>query len=521
MKNIKESHKNMNKNTSSTLDPKRWMILYSAIIAVLAVVIDGAMMGLIAPSVAKDLQADPATIGLISSISALMLAAFVLGGGTLGDIYGRKRFLSYGILGMIFTSILSMLAPSAGLLIPIRALAGIMAALVNPLALAIITVTFDAEERPKAFGIFGAAIGVVAGVGTIIISFLNQQFGWRAAFWLVILLAAVAYLMVRHFVHESKSSEAKRVDWTGIFLAAGGLFGIVYGINQAGTNGFLSSGVLLPLGIGAVALTILIIYSSRAKDPALQLSLFKNKTFGIGVLLALLIGFSSMGAFFQLSNYLQSLQRVSAIQSALTLLPFTLSVFVFAIIAGRLVGRYSNHILIGSGVVAMTLGLVLMAFWLSPTAGFIAFLFPLILLGGGNSLANTPRLNALLASVPLEQAGAASAINNASVQLGNALGIAVLGALFQSFARKNYFADLTKAGLEDTQIQKSVEVLTTWLQSNSGDISTQFGITVQQLEGVINNYEIAYTGGVVSVLFIAAGVVALGMVAIFRMPQDK
>ena len=497
-------------NTSSSLDPKRWMVLYSAIVAVLAVVIDGAMMGLIAPSVAKDFGADPATIGLISSIGTLMLAAFILGGGILGDIYGRKRFLNYGVLGMVFTSILAMLAPSASLLVPIRALAGVMAAFVNPLALAIITVTFDARERPKAFGLFGAFIGIAGGFGTIIISFLSQQFGWRSAFWLVVVLAMIAYFMVSRFVSESKASEAKRLDWQGILLAAVGLFSIVYGINQAGLYGFLSLQVLAPVGIGAVVLAILISYSKRAEAPALQLSLFQNRVFATGVLLVLLMSFAATGAFFQLSNYLQALQKVSAIQSALTLLPFTLSLFVFAIVAGRLVGKYPTRVLIAGGMVIMTIGLVLMAFWLKPNVGFWGYFLPLILLGGGNSLANTPRVNATLASAPPEQAGSASAINNASGQLGNALGIAVLGALFQSFAKKNYFDDLKSAGMDETQIQKSVEILQTWLKANAGDVSAKFGIAAQQFTDVIGNYENAYTNGVVDTLIVAAIVVIIG-----------
>jgi len=142
-------------NSLPVRDPDRWMVLAAAIVAVLATVLDGALMGLIAPAVAADLGTDAATIGLISSINVLMMAAFILGGGTLGDIYGRKRFLMYGLIGIIITSALAFLASSATILIPVRALAGIMAALVNPLALAIITVTFDAQERPKALGLPG------------------------------------------------------------------------------------------------------------------------------------------------------------------------------------------------------------------------------------------------------------------------------------------------------------------------------------------------------------------------------
>jgi MFS family permease len=507
--------------TNAERDPGRWMALYSVIVAVLAVTLDGAIMGLIAPAVAQDLGADAATIGLVSSISMLMLAAFILGGGTLGDIYGRKRFLSYGLIGTAVTSILAMVAPGAALLVPVRALAGIMAALVNPLALAIIMVTFDKEERPKALGLYGAALGVSAGLGTIVISFLNQQAGWRATFGLVLLLAVVGLIMVRRFVRESKAGGSKRVDWAGILLTAGGLFGIVYGINQAAAQGFGSPAVLVPASIGAVMLVVLVLYSKRTEEPALRLSLFQNKVFAVGVLLFLMMGFASMGAYFQLSTYLQALQKVSPIQAALTLLPYTLSLFVFAILAGGWVGRFPTRLLIGGGLALMTVGLAAMALVLGPAAGFWAFLVPLVLLGGGFNIANIPRMNAVLATAPPELAGAASATNNASLQLGSSLGIAVMGALFQGFARNAYTSDLTALGLGTAEIERSVQVLSAWLKANAGDVAAQFGITVQQLEGVIGNYQSAYTTGVAQVLLIGATVVAVGAVLAWFTFQKK
>lgn len=509
------------KNSVSQPDPGRWKALYSVIVAALAVIIDGAIMGLIAPAVAQDLGTDAAAIGLISSLSMLMLAAFILGGGTLGDIYGRKRFLSYGLIGVTLTSLLGIFAPNAAVLMIARALAGIMAALVNPLALAIIMVTFRQDERPKAIGLYAASVGVVGGLGTIIIAFLNQQFGWRATFGLVILLALIAVIMVGRFVQESKAGGSKRVDWIGILLTAASLFGIVYGINQAATQGFGSSAVLVPVGIGAVLMVILVLYSKRTQDPALQLSLFQNKIFSVGVVIALLMGFAAMGAFFQLSTYLQSLQKVSPIQASLTLLPYTFSLFVFAILVGGWVGKFTNRLLISGGLVLMTLGLVAMGLWLSPTAGFWVFLLPLIFLGGGQSIVNVPRMSAMLSTVPPELAGAASATNNASIQLGSSLGIAVMGALFQGFARKTYTFDLTALGLDSTQINKSVEVLSTWLKANSGDVASQFGITTQQLQGVITNYQNAYTTGVAQVLWVGAVILAIGAVLAWLTFQNK
>jgi DHA2 family multidrug resistance protein-like MFS transporter len=162
-----------------------------------------------------------------------------------------------------------------------------------------------------------------------------------------------------------------------------------------------------------------------------------------------------------------------------------------------------------------------MGLWLSPTAGFWVFLLPLIFLGGGQSIVNVPRMSAVLSTAPPELAGAASATNNASMQLGSSLGVAVMGALFQGFARKTYTFDLTALGLDSTQINKSVEVLSTWLKANAGDVASQFGITTQQLQGVITNYQNAYTAGVAQVLWVGAVILAIGAVLAWLTFQNK
>jgi len=496
----------------SERDPGRWMVLAATIVAVLATVMDGAVMSLIAPAVAADLGADAATIGLISSINVMMMAAFILGGGALGDIYGRKRFLSYGLIGLIITSALAFLAPGTTFLISVRAMAGIMAAVVNPLALAIITVTFDDRERPRALGWYGAALGIGGVLATIMISLLNQQFGWRSTFGAGGMLAVIALLMIMPLVSESKASGDKRVDWGGILLAAAGLFGLIYGINQAATQGFTSSVVLGPVGLGLVLLVILVLYSRQKKDPALQLVLFQKKVFSVGVLLFAILGFVSMGSFSRLSVYLQSLQKISPLQAALTLLPYSLSVFVFAILAGVWVGKVSNRLLITGGLVAMGGGLVAMGFLLNPAAGFWAYLLPLVFLGGGYSLCNTPRISVVLGSAPPELAGSASATNNAGFKLGVALGIATMGALFQGFANRTYFADLSAMGLSTEQINKAAEILREWLKANAGNVAAEFGLMVRQLAGEISDYQHAFTVGVAQVLWIAAAVVAVGAV---------
>jgi MFS family permease len=196
-------------------DPGRWLVLFACIAAVLMVVIDSVILNLIVPSIQKDFNASQSTIGLMASISTLMLAAFTLGGGTLGDLYGRRRFILIGTGGMVAAAILSMLAPSAESLIGIRGLDGIFEALVSPLALAIITVTFDSEERPKALSIYGAALGIMGGLSSLIAQSLNQAFGWRSTFTLTIALGILTIFLISRFVRESKAAGSHKLDGMG------------------------------------------------------------------------------------------------------------------------------------------------------------------------------------------------------------------------------------------------------------------------------------------------------------------
>lgn len=227
--------------------PTRWIVLLACVIAVLMVAIDAGILNLVVPAIQKEFNPSQATIGLMSSISTLMLAAFILGGGTLGDLYGQRRLLMIGTGGILSAAVLSMVAPNPEALIGIRALDGIFQALVNPLALAILMIAFDAEERPKALGIYGATLGIMGGFSSLAIQFLNQTLGWRSVFLLVIGLGLLTLFLMLRFGSESRAGGQRKLDWLGILLCAAGLFSLVYGISQAsGAGGFLSAAVLTP-----------------------------------------------------------------------------------------------------------------------------------------------------------------------------------------------------------------------------------------------------------------------------------
>ncbi len=500
----------------SSRDPGRWMVLVACIVAVLTVAIDTGVINLIVPSLQKDLNASPATIGLVSTIATLMLAAFILGGGTLGDLYGRRRFILIGTGGLVATAILSMLTPSVEALVGIRALDGIFQALVNPLALAIISITFDNQERPKALGIYGATLGIIGGLSSLVVQYLNQTFGWRSVFLLVIGLGLVTIVLMLRFVSESKAGGAKKLDWLGILLCAAGLFGIVFGISQAtGPGGFLSAPVLVPLIVGIVIFFGFIWWESRIQFPALELSLFRKPAFSLGVLLVFVFSFAQTSVFFHLSNYFQVLLKASPLQAAMMLMPLTLSMFVFSIVSGAIANKFQIRALIVFGTILFALAMLGFAWTINPNLSVWMIAIPMVMLGTGMSLANIPRMNALLASAPTALAGAASATNNAVMQLGNSMGIAITIVTVTTFARNAYRGELVKAGLSDEKIRSVSDLLQKILTSEADTISSQFAVPKEQLEGLVGNYQAAYTTGVTQTMMLIAIALLLAAILIW------
>lgn len=282
--------------------------------------------------------------------------------------------------------------------------------------------------------------------------------------------------------------------------------------------------MLLPGVVGLVILGAFVLWESRVESPALELSLFRKPTFSLGALLILLFSFAQTGVFFHLSNYFQVLLKRSPIQLALMLLPLTLSLFAFSLIAGTLVDRFKVRTLILTGTLLFALSLFLFSGLLSPTVSIWTLLVPMLLLGAGSSIANIPRMNALLSSAPPALAGTASATNNAVMQLGNAMGVAVTVALVTTFGRNFYRGELTKAGLDDQQIQQANRLLKQVLSSDVPSIASQYAIAQEKLEGLVGNYQAAFTTGVSQMFLVAAIILVLAAVLVwfkFRSDADS
>jgi DHA2 family multidrug resistance protein-like MFS transporter len=491
-------------------NPNRWRILAACTLAAMVPAIGLSMIAFIAPAIQKNFGVPSSSMGLLVSIGLLVLSAFILGGGTLGDIYGRKRLLLIGLIGTIVASLLSAAAFSFNFLLGAQALAGISGALVSPLSLAIIVISFSSQERPRALGVFGGTTGLVVGLSILAIQWLNQSYGWRSAFSITILTGIVALILVLKILPESKSAAQNKVDWTGILLCAVGLIGIIYGINEAnGPNGFINKSVMTPISLGIIMMCAFFWWEARIRYAALPFGLFLNRVFSVSMIINILMGLGLSGVNFQLSNYLQILLKLSPTASAMMMIPLALSMFAFSILGGLFIGRFGNRNVLLSGSIIAAIGVILMSRALSPNEIFWPLMIAEILLGLGLGIANTAQANVTLSVPPRELAGSASAANNAGQTLGSSLGIALLNTLFIIFGTNAYYQILREAGLNQSQIQNATMVLKQILASNVGSVASKYSIPVSRLEGLVGGFQQAYRIGLTDVLLIATVVFAI------------
>jgi DHA2 family multidrug resistance protein-like MFS transporter len=494
-------------------DPGRWLVLSACVIASRTILLDQAMIGLIAPAVQKEFGVNQTVMNLIAGIATLMTASFILGGITIGDHFGRRRCMIAASSGLLGVSVLSMLATGGPMLLVLRAISGIFAAVVSPIAPATIRVTFDDEERPKAIGVYTATLGLVATLGTIVIQVVNQLAGWRGCFGITAVLAAITIFLFLRFVPEYPPMRSKAIDVPGILLWAGGLFLLVFGINRAsGPGGFASPETLVPCAIGIVLLACFAWCESRSSSPALPLQLFKSSQFSAGLALALIIAFAWFGAYYHLSLYLQMLEQFDPISTALRLLPLGLSLFIFCFIAGRLQGRFTVRTLMVGGLLIFAMAMVPLASSIKPELAYGWMLVASVGMGMGYGFSNTPRLNAVVSSAPKEFSGPASASSFAFFQLGGALGITGMGAISAVLSSRAYAGLLAAAGLPASQIGETAELLKRLVYGNANAIASHVGIPTYRLDALIGAYKDAYATGLAQTMLICSAVLVSGAI---------
>ncbi|MGB3352190.1 MAG: MFS transporter [Mycobacterium sp.] len=404
-------------------------ILVSCCLSLLIVSMDATIVNVAIPTIRTDLTATSAQMQWVVDIYTLVLASLLMLSGAAGDRLGRRKVFQTGLALFAIGSLACSLAPTIDTLIGARFLQGIGGSMLNPVALSIISQIFTGRvERARALGVWGAVVGISMALGPIVGGLLIETIGWRSVFWINLPICAVAILLTALFVPETKSATMRSVDPVGQMLAVTFLFGIVYALIEGPVLGWTDARVVGIAVVAVVAFIGFLRYESRRRDPFLDLRFFRSIPFTAATVTAV-SAFAAWGAFlFMMSLYLQNERSYSAMHTGLIYLPIALGALLFSPLSGRLVGRYGARPSLVAAGVLITLASCLLTL-LTATTPVWVLLVIFTVFGIGFSMVNAPITNAAVSGMPLDRAGAASAVTSTSRQVGVSIGVALCGSI--------------------------------------------------------------------------------------------
>src|ERR687897_219163 len=400
-------------------------ILVGTIIGSGMTFIDSTVTNVALPVLQQDLNATAVDAQWIVESYALLLAALILVGGSLGDHYGRRRIYALGITLFALASVACGLAMSPGQLIAARAVQGIGGALLVPGSLAIISASFEGERRGKAIGTWSGFSGVTAALGPILGGYLVDNVSWRAAFLINVPLAVVVLYVVFRHVPESRDPDARRLDIPGAVLATLGLGGVVYGLIESSNRGFDDPLVLGALLLGVAALVAFVLFERRSPEPMMPLSLFKSRNFSGANLLTLLLYAGLGGSLYFFPFVLIQVHGYSATAAGSAFLPFVIITFLMSRWAGGLVTRYGARLPLIIGPVVAATGFILFAIPGTEGSYWTTFFPAIVVLGFGMSFVIAPLTTTAMNSVEGRHSGLASGVNNAASRSAGLLAIPI------------------------------------------------------------------------------------------------
>jgi EmrB/QacA subfamily drug resistance transporter len=412
------------------------LTLLAVALGVMMVGIDGTIVAVANPAIQSHLHASLAGIQWVSNAYLLALAVSLITAGKLGDRFGHKKVFLTGVAGFAASSaaigLSGSITGSITLVIVFRALQGVFGAMLQPTALALLRKNFSAEKLNAAIGIWGAVIGASTAVGPIVGGLLVQHIGWEACFYVNIPVGLIALAMSLAALRETDPSPAARsFDIPGIATLSGALFLLIFGLIKGPDYGWTSAPTLAFLGAAALAGLLFTLRESRTRQPLLPLKLFRSASLSAGVVLVILLMFAMFGAMFFMTFYLENVHSLDPISAGVHLLPMTAMLIIGSPIAGALISKLGPRIPLVAGMllaaVAM-LGLSRLGATSSPNDTIAWF----VLLGLGLSPVMVGATNVIVGNAPVELAGVAGGLQSTAMQLGGALGTAVLGAVMSA-----------------------------------------------------------------------------------------
>jgi EmrB/QacA subfamily drug resistance transporter len=409
---------------------RKWWTLVLVSIATFMLLLDVTVVNVALPDIQRELNASLSSLQWVVDAYSLMLAAFLLTAGSLGDRLGRRRVFTIGFGVFTLASFLCGIAEDPTLLNLARGLQGIGGAGMFATSLALIGQEFHGKDRATAFGVWGATVGGAVAVGPLVGGVLTENLGWEWIFFVNVPIGIAAMVLTERKIVNVVAEDPEPVDVPGLITFSSALFLLIFGLIRGNPEGW-GSPLILTCLIGAVALMATFIAIERRSDhPMLDLTLFRKRAFNGVSAVAFALSAGMFAIFLYITIYMQGVLDFSPLEAGLRFLPLTVLGFVVAPISGSLSHRVPIRILLGAGLTIVGIGLLLMR-GISPDSAWTTLLAGFVLAGIGIGTTNPGIGQAAIAVVPVEKSGMGSGINTTFRQVGIATGVAGLGAVFQ------------------------------------------------------------------------------------------
>ncbi|GAC67491.1 MFS transporter [Gordonia soli] len=412
---------------------RRWFALVALCFAVLLVMIDNTIVNVALPTMSRELDAGISGLQWIVDAYTLVFAGLLLTGGYLGDRYGHRRMLLAGIAGFGAVSVLAALSGGLNQLIAARGGLGLFAALVFPATLAILTRIFtDAKERAVAVGVWAATSGVAVAIGPVLGGWLLEHYSWPSVFWINVPFGVMAAAAIVVVVPAAPPVATSRFDIVGLLLSVAGLGLLTYSVIEGPHFGWTDPRTIGGLALAAIALAGFVIRQLRVDNPILDVRLFTNRHFATAAGMISVAFFALFGFIFLITQFFQVVKGYGPLEAGVRTLPFAIVMAVLSPVAMALSHRFGPRAVAAVGALLMSAGFGLVEFSdrLSTYWGLI--IWAMALMAAGLAFISGPCTQVIMDSLRPEQAGAGSAVNDTTREVGGTLGVAVLGSVLTS-----------------------------------------------------------------------------------------
>jgi EmrB/QacA subfamily drug resistance transporter len=413
------------------LDPRRWWTLAVLCLSVVIVFVGNSSLNVAIPTLSEHLHASSSQLQWVVAVYSLVFAGLLFSAGSIGDRFGRKGALQVGLLIFLAGAALASASSTIGQLIACRALMGAGAALIMPSTLSILVNVFPPHERTKAIAFWAATTGGAGAIGPVVSGYLLGHFWYGSVFLVNVPIITLALVSGWFLVPRSKDPQEAALDPLGALLSTIGIASLVYGLIQGPERGWGSAATIGAFAVALVILAGFVAWEMRAEEPMLDMSLFRNAAFSAGSGGMTMIFLAMFGVMFLITQYLQLVLGYDPLAAALRVLPMAVIMIIVSTQTPRLAGLFGAHRTVAAGMVLVAIGMIMFR-GLSTNTSYLYILACIIPLTAGIAMAMSPMTASIMSAVPARRAGTGSAMNDATRELGAALGVAVLGSLAAS-----------------------------------------------------------------------------------------